>query len=509
MGDSAKTERRSANAAPSTRAAREPLSVTPAPAASRRAPADGFPTYAAAMAWLYDRVDIEKARASRVTADMLKLDRMHAILERMGNPHNAVRTVHVAGTKGKGSTCEMLACALEGCGYTVGIYTSPHLVDLRERIRVNRAMIGQGELIAALGAVARAADELEPTLGPATFFEALTAAAFAHFAEQAVDVGVIEVGLGGRLDSTNVITPEVCGLASISFDHMDILGDTLAKIAWEKAGIMKPGVPVISVPQKPEVIEVFREAAEAVGATLRVIGEDLDFSVRFDVAPGVRGGGGRAGRGAQARVGLTTPRFEFEHVGVPLMGEHQASNCALALGMLDALAERGFHVDEPGILDGLTRTTMPGRMELIAPAASGSGSAGGSTAAGGSRILLDGAHNADSMKHLIKAISTHVPYDSMVVIFGCNVDKDIPGMLKELAVGADKVIFTKAGSTPRAADPRDLAKKFNDASGKMSHVAKDLTEALSIAARAAGREDLVCITGSLYLVGEAKKLMAK
>lgn len=510
MPEGSQSERRSAGGGANapTKSVREAVEVANTPGAdaaappavpARRVPRDSFPSYSAAMQWLYDRVDIEKARASRVTADMLKLDRMRAILERMGNPHNAVRTVHVAGTKGKGSTCEMVACALEACGYTVGIYTSPHLVDLRERIRVNRTMIAQGEFIAALDAVARAADEIESTLGPATFFEAVTAAAFTHFAEQAVDAAVIEVGLGGRLDSTNVITPEVCGLASISFDHMDILGDTLEKIAWEKAGIMKPGVPVISMPQKPDVVAVFREAAETVGAPLRIIGEDLDYSVRFDVAPAGSSGavGGRGGRGAQARVGLTTPRFEFEHVPVPLMGEHQAHNCVLALGMLDALAERGLHVDQQGILEGLARTVMPGRMELV--------TAGG----GGPRVLLDGAHNADSMKHLIKAISTHIPYDSMVVVFGCNVDKDIPGMLRELATGADKVIFTKAGSTPRAADPKDLARKFTEASGKMSHVTKDLTEAMSIAARAAGRDDLVCITGSLYLVGEAKKLMAK
>jgi dihydrofolate synthase/folylpolyglutamate synthase len=507
MSDSSRAERRSVGGGgggvpPAKRGesaakppVREPVEVRPSP---RRTPTEGFGSYGAAVQWLYDRVDIEKARASRVTADMLKLDRMEAILERMGNPHNAVRTVHVAGTKGKGSTCEMLACALEGCGYTVGIYTSPHLVDLRERIRVNRAMIGQGELVAALGAVARAADEVEPGLGPATFFEVITAAAFAHFAEQAVDAAVIEVGLGGRLDSTNVITPEVCGLTSISFDHMEILGDTLEKIAWEKAGIMKPGVPAISVPQKPGVVAVFRDAADAVGTPLRVIGEDLDFSVRFDVAPGGRGVNGSGVRGPQARVGLTTARFEFEHVPVPLMGEHQAFNCVLALGMLDALAERGFQIDQGGILEGLAKAEMPGRMELVAAGP-----------AGGARVLLDGAHNADSMKQLMKGISTHIPYDSMVVIFGCNVDKDIPGMLKELASGADKVIFTKAGTTPRAADPKDLARKFTETSGKMSHVTKNLAEAMSIAARAAGRDDLVCITGSLYLVGEAKKLMGR
>jgi dihydrofolate synthase/folylpolyglutamate synthase len=463
--------------------------------------ADGFASYSAALQWLYDRVDIEKSRPSRVTADILKLDRMKALLERMGNPHNAVRTVHVAGTKGKGSTCEMIACALEGCGYTVGLYTSPHLVDVRERIRVNRAMLSQAELAAALSAVAAAAGELEAAHGPATFFEAITAAAFAHFAEQAVDVAVIEVGLGGRLDSTNVITPEVCALTSISLDHMEILGDTVEKIAWEKAGILKPGVPAISAPQKPGVVQVFREASDAVGAPLRVVGEELEYSVRFDAPP--RAGAPVGGsRGPRARVGLTTPRFEFEHVAVPLLGEHQAQNCATALGVLDALAERGFHVDEAGILAGLARTSMPGRMELVTPGA-------GSGPAGSARLLLDGAHNADSMRCLMKAISTHLTYDSMVIIFGCNADKDVPGMLKELAAGADKVIFTRATTTPRAADPRELARKFTDLSGKMSHATKDLPEALSIAARAAGRDDLVCITGSLYLVGEAKKLVSR
>jgi dihydrofolate synthase/folylpolyglutamate synthase len=471
-------------------AGRAPVSVQPAmPPGGPGAAAEPAPGgYQEALRYLAECVDLEKVRQQALTPDQFRLDRMRAMLDRLGDPHRALRCVHVAGTKGKGSTCEMTASCLEACGYAVGLYTSPHLVDVRERIRVNRRMIPYAAFAAALNRVREAAAAVAPRHGPATYFEHLTAMAFLHFAEEAVDVAVVEVGVGGRLDSTNVITPEVAAVTSISLDHTALLGGTVEQIAREKAGIFKPGIPAITIDQKPEVVRTLREVAQQVGAPFRVVGGDaegdVDFSVRF-VAAG--------GRRPQARVCLNTPRCAFEHLPVPLLGEHQARNCGLALGIIDALVERGLQCPPSAVSDGLARTALPGRLEQVGVEP---------------RIFLDGAHNEDSMACLVRALGACVDYDSLVVVFGCCADKDVNGMLRQLAQGADKVIFTRAAGTPRAARPDDLARRFNDlSSGKMCLTAPDLAAALAMAVKGVGRGDLVCVTGSLYLVGEARKLL--
>lgn len=440
-----------------------------------------FPSdMASAERWLLERTDVERINPSRLAHDALKLDRMVRLMTLLGDPHRAFKSVHVAGTKGKGSTCEMTAACLEGCGYTVGLYTSPHLHHMRERIRLNRLSVTEKEFALLAHRVAEAENKLDAAEGEPTFFELITAMAFVYFAEQAVDVGVIEVGLGGRLDSTNVITPEVAAIASISLDHMQILGSTVEKIAKEKAGIFKPGVAAVASDGKPGVVRVLRDEAARVGAPLQIVGKDIDASSRFEAGPG----------GAQMRVSLSGGRNTYEHLAVPLRGEHQAINCTLALAILDKLAERGFRTPEEKVTRGLATVNFPGRMELVKTTP---------------RVLLDGAHNAESIQCLMRATSAHLAYDSLVVIFGCAADKDVEGMLKELAAGADKVIFTRAGNV-RAADPRELARKFAD-HGKMCQAAPDAAAALDLARRAVGREDLICVTGSFYLVGEVRGML--
>jgi len=440
-----------------------------------------------AVRWLMERTDIERMSPSRLLADTLKLDRMVSLMSLLGDPHRAFKSIHIAGTKGKGSTCEMTAAGLEGCGYTVGLFTSPHLQDIRERIRLNRSPIAPEVFLEAAKRVAEAEAGLDAAEGEPTFFELITAMAFVYFAEQAVDAAVIEVGLGGRLDSTNVIVPEVSAITNISLDHTQILGSTVEKIAKEKAGIFKPGVPAVSVPQTPGVVAVLQEEARKVNAPLEVLGLEIEWAGRFE-AP-VKGAAG-----AGMRVSLTGRKHMYEHVPVPLRGEHQAENCALALAVLDRLAERGFRTPEDKVTRGITTVEMPGRMELVR----------GTT--GAARVLLDGAHNAHSVRCLMKGISAQVPYDSLVVIFGCASDKDIEGMLRELAQGADKVVFTRSAS-PRAADPRELARKYTESCGKISQAAPDAAAAMDLARRAAGREDLICVTGSLYLVADVRGLL--
>jgi dihydrofolate synthase / folylpolyglutamate synthase len=454
----------------STRAAVIERRVIPAP----------LSPFQRALRFLATLADYEKLRIVRYNAQNFSLDRMRALLKKMGNPQDTFRSVHIAGTKGKGSTCAMTASMLQACGYKVGVYTSPHLIDIRERITINGEMISEADFGRLIRSIQPIATKLKP---PATYFDVLTAAAFKYFAEQKVEIAIIETGLGGRLDSTNVLKPEVTAVTSISRDHMQQLGNTLSAIAREKAGIFKPGIPAVTVQQAPEVEAVLKQVASDVGAPLDITGKSIEFSYRFESSRLM---------GPHNRICLSTPNSKFEHLAVPLMGEHQAINCGLALSIIDRLKTRGLAINDNAVMEGLEQTQVPGRMEMVSQTP---------------RVLVDGAHNAASLDAMLKAIGQHIPYDSMVVIFGCCSDKDVPGMLERITAGADKVIFTRVNNI-RSADPNELAATYTELYGKMAQVAPTLEDALAIANRAVTKEDLICITGSFYLVGEAKKHFA-
>ncbi len=438
--------------------------------------------FASAMRWLYHHTDFERQRVVHYNAKTFSLDRMRKLLATIGDPHNELKVVHVAGTKGKGSTCAMLASMLQACGYATGLYTSPHLIDLRERISINGQMISHSDLVDLFKLIINKAGDLAEE---ATFFEIMTAAALRYFADQAVDIVVLETGLGGRLDSTNVCKPLVCGLTHISLDHMNILGRDVATIAGEKAGIIKKGVPVISVEQDSAVSRVFEETAQQVGAPLEFTGRQIDFSFRFEANKEL---------GPHTRVSVITPTSRWEHLPVPMKGEHQAHNCALALAMLDKLKAHGFTFPDDKVIAGLAATYLPGRMELVWSEP---------------RVIVDGAHNGASIQALVRSLGAHIQYDSLIMIFGCGSDKDVNGMLKQVGLGADKVIFTKTKNNPRAVEPEDLSARFNELAGKMAQPAATLEDALKLAARAVTRDDLIVISGSFYLVGEAKKYFAE
>ncbi len=442
-------------------------------------------TFRSAQRFLYDHTDLERVRVIRNAEEIYKLDRTVQLLDQLDQPHTGLRLVHIAGTKGKGSTVAMLSACLQAIGYTVGEFTSPHLVDIRERIRINSNKITQADFTTRVMEIADAEAAITDN-ADSHFFELLTAAALKQFAEQAVDIAIMETGLGGRLDCTNVIQPDICLITHISLDHTDLLGDTLEKIAAEKAGILKRGVPAISVPQEPEVEAVLRNHAKLVGTEIRFIDDEIQFTTRFEA---------REGHKPEHMI-CVTPSVDaiFEHITVPLLGEHQAVNCALALAAADDLRNRlGTVVDDQAIIQGLATTELAGRMEMLCNEP---------------RIIVDGAHNAVSTKALIKAIGTHISYDSLVVIFGCGSDKDLKGMLKALSLGADKIIFTRAKGNPKAVQPDELQHQMQIISGKMTQVADNLSDALDLAKRAVHREDLICLTGSFYLVGEAHKLFA-
>ncbi len=432
------------------------------------------------MRWLAQHTDYERQRIVRYNTTTFNLDRMKKLLRALGSPEKQLKCVHIAGSKGKGSTCAMLESMLRSCGYTVGLFSSPHLTDLRERIQIDRQMISHADLTELIKQVKTKTARMR---GKPSFFEIMTACALMHFADQAVDIAILETGLGGRLDATNVVTPLVCGITQISHDHTHVLGDDLEKIAYEKAGIMKKSVPVLTIQQEPKVAEVLRAQAEKIGAELEVTGQDIEFSYRFEATREL---------GPHMRICLSTTNGLYEHLAVPLQGEHQALNCGLAIAILDKLRAQGFATAEDKIVDGLAATDLPGRMEQVWDEP---------------RIMIDGAHNPASIAALVKAIGAHIPYDSLVMIFGCAADKEVMKLLGEVNLGADKVIFTKAKSNPRAADPHELLAQFSEISDKMAQAAPTLPEALDLAARAVSREDLICVTGSFYLVGEAKKYL--
>jgi dihydrofolate synthase / folylpolyglutamate synthase len=437
-----------------------------------------FETYQEAIDYLFKRTDYEKEEVVRYNVTTFNLNRMEQLLSYVGNPHLKYPTVHIAGTKGKGSTATMLAKMLEANNYKVGLYTSPHVIHLHERIAVNSEMINDDEMRELINRIHEPVEKLSKT-DPPTFFEIMTALAFMYFVDKAVDIAVIETGLGGRLDSTNVIQPKIVGITSLSIDHVMQLGDTIDKIAMEKAGIMKKGVPVITVQQDPAAMSVLKAQALVNKTDLTVTGSDIDFSHRFETS---------REHGPHTRICLSTPTSKFEHLRVPLHGKHQAINCGLALAMLDKLRNLGYNIDNEKAAEGLSKVSLPGRMEMICQ---------------DPRIMIDAAHNAASIRALIHAIGQNIPYDSMIVIFGCNNDKDIVGMMKELQYGADKVIFTRSNS-PKAASPSEIAEIYTEICGKMCQYTSSLGQALQIANSAVSKEDLICITGSFYLIGQAK-----
>ncbi|MBN2272383.1 MAG: bifunctional folylpolyglutamate synthase/dihydrofolate synthase [Sedimentisphaerales bacterium] len=437
-----------------------------------------FRSYREAVDYLFARTDYEKQANVRYNANTFDLKRMEKLLSLLGNPHKKIDTAHIAGTKGKGSTATMLGKMLEANGYKVGLYTSPHLVNLHERIAVNSEMISERDMYRLLNRIHAPLEKMGKD-DPPTFFEIMTALAFLHFADVKVDIGVIETGLGGRLDSTNVIKPKVVGITSLSIDHQSQLGQTIDSIAKEKAGIFKRGVPAVTVQQEAKAMKVLKSEAEAVNAPLSITGSDIDFSHRFETS---------REDGPHTRVCLTTPTSRFEHVRVPLHGKHQAINCGLALAMLDKLKSSGYQIDNEKAAHGLGQVSLPGRMEMICD---------------DPRIMIDAAHNAASINALIYAVGQNIPYDSMIVIFGCNKDKDIHGILSMLQYGADKVIFTRSNS-PKAMLPQDLADLYTEICGKMCQTALTLGEALQLAKAAVCKEDLILITGSFYLIGQAK-----
>jgi len=445
-------------------------------------------TYEQAIEFWFARVNYEQR--SPKPSD-LRLDRMRALLALLGNPQDRLRLVHVAGSKGKGSTSAMLANILRQAGYRTGLFTSPHLCRVDERIQVDATPITPAELAALMEDVRPAVLAVDAARGPeaaaVTFFEMATALGFLHFVRRRVEAAIVEVGLGGRFDSTNVVLPRVAVITSISIDHTQQLGNTLTSIAAEKAGILKPGRPAISGVRTPEARTVIRQLARMRAVAVRELG--VDFNYRYEPGAVTRS------ELRLPRVAVVTRQRRWPAMDVALLGEHQAANAAVAVATVEELQHQGLRLPDRAVADGLASVAWPARLEVMGRQP---------------LVILDCAHNLASAEALVETLRTTVPLSSEEraagrrchVVFAGSSDKDLAGMLHILAPHFSDFYFTRYANSSRSVAPARLGEMLGQTSDVPFTTWPSAAEAWQAARAAADAKDLICITGSVYLAGE-------
>ncbi|MBI3271179.1 MAG: bifunctional folylpolyglutamate synthase/dihydrofolate synthase [Planctomycetes bacterium] len=453
-----------------------------------------FRSFADATRYLAAFTNYEKQTSIPYGPSTYNLDRMRALCRALGDPQDRIPAIHITGTKGKGSTAAMVASVLQAHGYRVGLYTSPHLLALEERIRVDGEPIARREFVRGMNALAphlaalRMGEVEGADAGRATFFEILTALAFRHFVQAGVQFAVLEVGLGGRLDATNVLAaPAACAVTCVDFDHMDKLGDTLAAIAREKAGIAKSGCPLVTGESRAEPLAEIRRACAKLRAPLVRVGRDLDLA-----AWRPEWKDGRPGGAVEVRGRLRSAY----RLHVPLAGRHQAANAAVAVGLLEVLEERGLLRLRPSALrEGFRRVEARARVEVVRP----------SPWPGGPGLVVDSAHNPVSIRALLEALAAYPAFAARgrVLVLAASRDKE-PERFLFAADGARAVVCTRFRG-PRACEPeelRDLLARSGRAFALGLHVARTPALALRRARALASKRAWIVATGSFYLAGE-------
>ena len=434
--------------------------------------------YKGALDYLYSFVDFSMQKAVTYSPARFKLERMQALVTSLGNPQQAYPSIHVAGTKGKGSVCILCASALHEAGYKVGLYTSPHLYDYAERIQINGEFIPHADL-------AEMVEEIKThvaAIPELTTFEITTGLAFMYFAKQKVDAAIIEVGLGGRLDATNVVQPIVCVITSISYDHTLLLGNTLTQIAGEKAGIIKPGLPVVTSPQDEEALQMIEQVAHERGSSLIQVGRDILYE-----------GISHSLEGQSIRVWSPDENPDNPLIlSIPLLGANQAANAVTAYAALEIFNHKGLNINQDAIRHGFSKAFWPGRFEIVQQSPP---------------VILDCAHNRDSAQKLRLTINEYFPGKSAILVFGASEDKDIQGMFMELMPLVKELIAVKSFH-PRAIEPDkliEMAKSF----GYPVAIVEDIPVAVEKALKLVGEDGLVLVTGSIFVVAEARKYWEK
>lgn len=426
--------------------------------------------YNKALDYLYSFVDYSLKHSSELAKAEFNLDRMFALMEELGNPQTKYPIIHVAGTKGKGSVSALCASALHAGGFKVGLYTSPHLLDYCERIQVNGEPISHEFMVELV-------EEVKPAVARIPFlttFEITTALGFLAFARQGCTAAVIEVGLGGRLDATNVVTPKVSVITSLSYDHMAVLGDTLAKIAGEKAGIIKPGVPVVSSPQKDEALEVLERVAKSGVCEFTLVGRDIKFEKIESSLDG------------QSLRVVNDLRRSTLNLHLPLLGEHQIENAAVAY---TALRASGLEISDESIQKGFSQVKWRARFEIARRTPP---------------VIFDSAHNEDSFVKLRQTLEEYFPGRQVYLIFGASEDKNIPGMFAEMKSKIRRLIVTRADH-PRALEVEKiigLAEQAGVESEAVSPVEAALARALELSAKDGS---IVLSAGSMFVTAEVMR----
>ncbi len=442
--------------------------------------------YQNALDYIYSFIDYSLTRNFRYSPEKFNLDRMAALLELLGNPHRQYPVIHIAGTKGKGSISALAASSLRAAGYITGLYTSPHLQEYTERIQVNGQEILPGEFVALI-------EEMKPHVAAIehlTTFEITTALGFLYFARQHVNAAVIEVGLGGRLDATNVVSPLVSVISSISYDHTAVLGNTLAQIAAEKSGIIKPGRPVVISPQKDEARITIEKIAAERGAPVTQVGRDLLYAPwshslesqtillwDADQQPLVD---------AYIESGGQTPAPL--RLTLPLLGYHQIENAATAYAALEVARREGLKISDEAVQQGFSSVKWPGRFEVLRYTPP---------------VIVDSAHNRDSALKLRLTIEDYLPGVPVILVYGASEDKDIHGMFAELLPRVRRVITTQS-IHPRAADAHQLAELAHQF-GCPAQAVLPVEDALARALELAGSDAAVLVTGSLFVAAAARQ----
>lgn len=432
--------------------------------------------YQQTLSDIFSHVDYSRTRQIPYNASTYNLDRMRLLCQLLDNPQDRFPSVHIAGSKGKGSTAAMTDAILRAADFKSGLYTSPHLHSFRERMRVNGQLVSQERLVELWEWLRPHAKALERT----TTFEIITALAFMHFAEATVDWSVLEVGLGGRLDATNVVHPRACAITSLSYEHTDLLGHTLSLIAFEKAGIIKSGVPVVVGPQAPEAMSVIEDVAHQAGARLWRVGEDWRYQIKQSTEHGIT-------------LDINGPDIHWQDLHVPMVGDHQAANATVAVALVQTLRNDGVAISENDIRRGLTETYWPGRLERLNDEP---------------LIVLDSAHNHHSAERLQSALSLF-PHRRLILLFGASADKDIEGMLEVLAKDAAAIIVTRSFH-PRAANVETLAELARSiAPATPVHLTDDALPAIRLAESLAEPGDMILVTGSIFVVAATRESWLK
>ena len=428
------------------------------------------PEYDQTIEWLY---------GLHLFGIKLGLKKVEKLLEYLGKPQEKLKIIHVGGTNGKGSVCAMLGAVLNRAGFKVGVNTSPHLSEFTERITINNREITRAEVVEYAKILKDIRERInnETDLGYATYFEVVTAMALKYFADKGVDFVVLEVGLGGTFDATNVIDPVLVVLTDISLDHTEHLGKTLTSVAENKAGIIKPGRPVITANTDEEVLAVIQHSAGARKCPLYRVGHDLNISIMESSVKGLR-------------VDYQGLKMNYHDLRVPFIGAYQGMNAALALGALELLAmNEKIIVTDNAVRTGLQDTVWPGRMEVVQQSP---------------WVILDGAHNPAGANALAEAVELF-EYERMILVFGCSEEKDINELTAKIFPMADNIILTKA-DIRRAAEPELILDKIDNI--KTEPVVKTpVKAAVRTALEEASARDLVCICGSLFVVGEAREYL--